>query len=122
MMSEMVNRRIVRLKCLYVHRLVAQCFVEGDTSLHVAHLDGSRDNNHYLNLAWVTAKENASHKKIHGTLLEGDAHPSTKICDRAVVAIRRMSDAGFSRQEIGYFFELSQNRIWRLLNDSRKGT
>lgn len=53
-------------RTLLIHRLVAIAFVDGDTSLHVAHLDGNRRNAHHSNLTWATRKVNESHKKIHG--------------------------------------------------------
>lgn len=43
----------------YVHRLVAEYFVDGNHDLMVDHIDGDKTNNHYTNLEWVTGKENA---------------------------------------------------------------
>jgi hypothetical protein len=46
-----------------VHRLVAKHFVKGETKIknYVNHIDGSRDNNHYSNLEWVSNSENMLH-------------------------------------------------------------
>ena len=42
-----------------VHSLVARLFVDGYAEgLQVDHIDGDKLNNHYTNLAWVTAQEN----------------------------------------------------------------
>lgn len=42
-----------------VHRLVARHFIDNPDGLpQVNHLDEDRQNNHYLNLTWVSAKEN----------------------------------------------------------------
>jgi hypothetical protein len=51
------------------HTLVALAFIgEKPSPLHqVAHLDGDRTNNVLSNLAYVTAKENAAHKRVHGS-------------------------------------------------------
>lgn len=49
-------------KMHYVHRLVADAFckkIEGKN--HVNHKDFDRKNNNYLNLEWVTPKENTNH-------------------------------------------------------------
>ena len=51
-----------------IHRLVATCF-HGlpPTDKHVArHLDGTRNNNHYTNIAWGTQKENRADDKLTG--------------------------------------------------------
>jgi hypothetical protein len=46
----------------FVHRLVAQYFVDGFSSgLQVNHIDGVKTNNAASNLEWVTAKENLRH-------------------------------------------------------------
>lgn len=45
----------------YVHRLVAQAFVEGDHTLEVNHIDGNKQNNTATNLEWVTHKRNMRH-------------------------------------------------------------
>ena len=52
-----------------VHRMVLRTF-QGDppTQAHQgAHLDGDKINNALNNLAWVSAEENAAHKREHGT-------------------------------------------------------
>ena len=49
----------------YIHRLVAEAFVEGRVSgLQVHHIDGDKLNNHWSNLKWVSV---ASHKRHHVT-------------------------------------------------------
>lgn len=73
-------------KQLLIHRLVAIEFIPNpDLKPHVAHLDGTRNNNHVSNLMWATHKENMGHKLIHGTGV-GDhigrpesANPKTEI-------------------------------------------
>jgi hypothetical protein len=46
----------------YVHRLVASAFLANNQSKpEVNHIDGNKDNNHILNLEWVTKSENMQH-------------------------------------------------------------
>ena len=48
-----------KLKRVFVHRLVAEHFVENiGGEKYINHIDGNRQNNHYLNLEWVTASYN----------------------------------------------------------------
>lgn len=46
----------------YVHRLVCEAFHKYDPlRTEVNHIDGNRQNNHYLNLEWCTSQENKIH-------------------------------------------------------------
>ena len=56
-----------------VHRLVLAAFVGPcPVGYQCAHLNNVRDDNRVENLAWVTPKENISHKWLHGTMPAGD--------------------------------------------------
>jgi len=45
----------------YIHRLMANTFLTGETKEHVNHIDGNKQNNSIINLEWATPKENAQH-------------------------------------------------------------
>ena len=50
----------------YIHRLVAECFVDGDKSLTVNHKDGNKVNNHKSNLEWISNADNLRHSFAEG--------------------------------------------------------
>jgi hypothetical protein len=59
--------RIQLIKCskyktLYVHRIVAEAFLQHDSERNeVNHIDGNKSNNKLENLEWVTSKQNIEH-------------------------------------------------------------
>ncbi len=55
---------------------------------HAAHYDGNHRNNHYTNLRWATARENASDRHRHGTVLFGERHPQAKLTEKQVLEIK----------------------------------
>lgn len=76
-------------KSWLLHRAVLTAFVgPGPKGFHGAHLDGNKTNCALSNLAWVTVKENASHRKIHGTDSCGEKNPMAKITEEIVRDIR----------------------------------
>lgn len=48
----------------FVHRLVAEHFIQG--SGEVNHIDSDKDNNNVSNLEWCTRKENELHSRMYG--------------------------------------------------------
>ena len=65
MRNTITNKRCDR----YIHRLVAEYFIEKPTGKNVVnHKDCNRSNNHIDNLEWVTAKENVEYAIKVGNL------------------------------------------------------
>lgn len=77
-------------KKIYLHRIVADSFFEGDHSeLDVNHIDGDKTNNCVGNLEWCTRKENIRHAMDTGLfhITKKDHPPRVRItyckdCDR----------------------------------------
>lgn len=75
----------------FVHRLVAELFVEGSGE-QVRHIDGDKLNNRASNLAWGTCRENIMDKWAHGKMPHGEAHHANKIPVAEVPAIRASAE------------------------------
>lgn len=75
----------------FVHVLVLETFNGPRPAGHqAAHLNGKPDDNRIENLAWVTPKENNSHKKLHGTHQRGTLAGNVKLTEKEVRDIRRL--------------------------------
>lgn len=93
-----------------IHSMVLTAFVgPRPNGLQTAHLDGNPSNNRLSNLAWVTPKENCSHKKLHGTHRTGAAHWGIKLTDADVDELRRLRREGWTWKELGFCFNVSDN-------------
>ena len=55
-------------KDVYIHRLVADAFLDRKGLKIVNHVDGDKTNNNVNNLEWVTQRENVSHGNQTGKL------------------------------------------------------
>ena len=49
------------MKTIFIHRLVAMTFIEGNEKLTVNHKDGNKLNNHYSNLEFISSVKNLKH-------------------------------------------------------------
>lgn len=77
-------------KRFMAHRLVLEAFVGPcPAGMQCGHLDGNSSNNRVDNLKWITALENQSHRKIHGTYFCGENAVLAKLTDKDVIEIRR---------------------------------
>jgi hypothetical protein len=80
----------MRGKKYYIHRLVAEHFIDGDSSLEVNHKDGDKKNNCVSNLEWVTSSENQKHAYKLGfkKAKKGVNHGMVKLLESQVLEIR----------------------------------
>jgi len=116
-----------RCKNLLVHRLVASAFIgpQPPSCTMVLHIDGNKYNNHFTNLRYGTAKENAEDAIRHDTLSRGEKHHNSKINMEIARAIRSDS-ATMSTLALSKKYPLSRKSIdsilrgetWRERNDT----
>lgn len=101
-----------------VHRLVAEQFLDTVDGLdQVNHIDGNKQNNHYLNLEWCNASLNAIHafennlRKVY----KGELHGGSKLNEEKVREIRKMAEK-YTRQQIADHFNVSQTCVTLVVN------
>ncbi len=105
-------------KPFYVHRLVLLAHVgKPPTSAHQArHLNGVAGDDRLDNLAWGTATENANDKRDHGTLLEGEQAPASKLTESAVCEMRRLArERGLTCAQIAALHGVSSSTAQRAI-------
>lgn len=105
-------------KKIHVHALVLKTFKPNEyfNGAEAAHLDGKSLNNHIDNLKWCTRKENHGHKKIHGTLIYGSKHKSSKLTEEDIKEIRTVLRLGIITQKVlAEKYKVSQTLISHIL-------
>jgi hypothetical protein len=80
-------------------------------------MDGSRTNCRASNLKWVSKEENEAHKLVHGTVLKGESHPSSKLSEDDVRIIRSFPQA--PRRVLADRFNVTRDTISQIRNRSR---
>ena len=108
-----------------VYTLVLEAFVGPRPSgMQCRHLDGNVGNNHLYNLAWGTAKENATDREHHGNTRRGDSHARSILTGKQVEDIKeRLANAetvthlackfGVSKSTISH---IKTGRLWSHVN------
>lgn len=82
----------------YVHRLVAEAFIENPRGLkEVNHIDANRENNHVSNLEWVSSSDNTEHAVVNKRLVpwNNERKPIEAINERTkeVTVFKSVSEA-----------------------------
>jgi predicted XRE-type DNA-binding protein len=101
-----------------VHRIVLTSFVgKKEKPFQINHIDGNKQNNHLSNLEWVTPKQNYKHRDDNNLQIfkRGENHHSSKVCDNAVLAIRKLClDKKYTQKEIAGMFNMTQSSVNRI--------
>jgi hypothetical protein len=104
-----------------VHSLVCRAFRGAPLpGQQVAHLDGNPLNNNADNLRWATAKENASHKALHGTRQTGARNGRCKFSEAQVERVRSLHRGGFSEVMIAERTGVSATQVHRIVSGEQR--
>jgi len=110
-------------KTIYVHRMVADLFCTGKGA-QVNHIDGNKQNNHFSNLEWCTAKENRQHAFTTGLqkMPTGDACWNTKVPTKLHDEMRRLRATGLTHRAIGKLLGCSRSRVGQILDEGGRNS
>lgn len=100
----------------FVHRLVCEAF-NGPPPFDgacVLHNDGNPFNNGPDNLRWGTQKENAADALLHGAMVSGENHPTAKLTDADVAAIREGLSAGASLMQMAKKYGVNRYYVFKI--------
>ena len=98
-----------------VHKLVSRAFLGAmPDGLQVRHLDGCKLNNHYSNLKYGTASENAQDKVLHGRSMYGERNRHAKIDFETAEQIRMLLGKGICAKSIAKMCSLSASTVSRI--------
>lgn len=116
--SHVILHKDCKNKYMTAHRLVAMHFIPNtENKPEVNHIDGNKQNNHYLNLEWVTSSENKKHCYVKGLASHrGIKNKQVKLSENDVLEIRKLfSQSSFSRIELVKMFKISKSHVDRIL-------
>lgn len=99
----------------YVHRLVAEMFIDNPFELPtINHIDNNTKNNNVTNIEWVTQQENIQHKVRQGRQHKGERIPSTKLKEDDVREIRKLLSDGVSQTKIAEMYNITQTPVSKI--------
>lgn len=106
-------------KTFVVSHLVAAAFIGArPVGTHVCHNNGNEKDNRPENLRYDTPLANARDKELHGTQTRGDTHPSSKMTEEEVIALRLLAPH-VSRAFLSYSFKISKSHVGQLISRTR---
>lgn len=105
---------------VFVHRLVAQAFLDNPENKHcVNHKDGDKSNNSVENLEWCTHSENMKHAISLGLNavpgLSGENHPMHKLTVEKVRRIRELHNGGVPCPTIARNFQITKEQVYNIV-------
>lgn len=79
-----------KFKSYYLHKLIAQHFLEQNDGIYVIHLDYDKLNNHIDNLKWATKREKEIHQFSNPNYKKPEKLTSAKLTENDVRRIKKM--------------------------------
>src|SRR5699024_4525958 len=116
-------------KHFYIHRLVAEAFLENERGYkEVNHIDCNKTNNSLENLEWCNRTRNLKHSYENGLKRQGELHGMSKLKNNEVEEIR-MKLGSKPQMELANEFNVSQStisaiktgRLWKVGDKSCQG-
>lgn len=109
-------------KSLFIHRMVAISFIDNPLNLpEVNHKDGNKLNNFYLNLEWVTSKDNMKHaisNKLRNDF--GSNSVNSKLKEEDILNIRELAKTeNFNYKEIAAKYNIHKDYVTLIVNRKR---
>lgn len=109
---QVMLRNTEQIRNIFIHVLVLEVFVgPRPEGMQCRHIDGNPANNHVSNLAWGTGSENNSDQVRHGTRIQGETHPMSKLTADDVLEIRRRRANGEPLISLAREFHLTKTTV-----------
>lgn len=109
---------VIRKKNHYVHRLVADAFIQNSFNKNeVNHKDMDRGNNRADNLEWTPSSENKLHAIGNGGYakqVKGEKHKLCTLSDLDVLEIYKLKNSGLTMREVSKKFNCSYTNVWHI--------
>lgn len=109
-------------KIFYVHRLVAQAFIENSLNKpEVNHKYGTKGNNYSSNLEWCTLNENRKHAVETGLVKhKGESNQMSKFSEKVILSLRKeFANGCITRKELSEKYGISKTHVVSIINKSR---
>lgn len=106
-----------KFKTYYVHKLVAQHFLEQNEKCSVIHKDYDKKNNKVSNLKWVTKKEQLSHQYSNPSYKKPEGLTSAKLTENDVRRLKKILNNPNRRTRLKIIskqFGVSQMQLHRI--------
>jgi hypothetical protein len=106
-------------KVQYVHRLVAEKYIDNPNNLPtVNHKNGIKNDNRVENLEWTTKRNNCEHARLNG-LSESKSFGIHNLTFDQYLEIFKLRNNGLSYRKISEKTNIEHRRVWDIYNKKR---